>query len=213
MATSIPAITDKFRSQSIDVERLKQPFIKRDSNGVPIAAGYLCFSYNEGNNSFKEYYVDCTQEVFSKVITQKLFRVPNVKITLTFNDRAVATEIVVSPNIKEKSYYGFSIHPEDKRDLESEFEDIGVNAPIRGDELECIVQILKSPDENGMYAALKLVPKHVSKTVASEILSIVSSIVKSKKKIHAKDILNGKYIVNSTGNDGEYIYVRAMPIA
>ena len=189
-----PALTTSFIDQTLVIHKMKPPFLKRDKNGIPIASGYICFSVDMGNNSFEEHYVACTS-------------------TLTFDKKGVVIDMDIETDFKKEGYYGFEMHPDDARKLESEIYDIGTKFRDDSDAIkDCIFHILDKPNKDGVYAELTFVPKHADKNVVAKILQIVSDKAEAKQKISARDIIDGKYLVSSVNNDGEYVYISPNPI-
>ena len=208
-----PALTTSFIDQTLVIHKMKPPFLKRDKNGIPISSGYICFSVDMGNNSFEEHYVACTSKILQDVIKKKLFNLDNLKITLTFDKKGVVIDMDIETDFKKEGYYGFEMHPDDARKLESEIYDIGTKFRDDSDAIkDCIFHILDKPNKDGVYAELTFVPKHADKNAVAKILQIVSDKAEAKQKISARDIIDGKYLVSSVNNDGEYVYISPNPI-
>ena len=66
---------------------------------------------------------------------------------------------------------------------------------------------------NKTFAEITFIPKHADKRAVSKILQIVSEKAKNKESISARDIIDGKYLVSSVNNNGEYIYISPTPIS
>lgn len=203
-------LTDKFKGQSIEIEKLKAPVHKTDAKGIPIMAGYLKFSYNEGDNSYIEYNVLCTQTIFQDIVSKKLWRQKNIKIKLIFDASGQVENYEVATNIPTESYFGFKINPDDLKELQRESENLDYTTQSPSSMPDCIIKILDKPNADGMLAEVKYMPTKAKKENMSEIITAVNSLVKKKKAIKAKDILIDKYLVTDIGNDGAYIYVNPV---
>lgn len=203
-------LTDKFKDQTIEIEKLKAPIHKEDAKGIPILAGYLKFSYNEGDNSFIEYNVLCEQEVFQDIIEKRLWRQKNIKIKLTFDSKGSVCEFEATPNIKETLAFDFKMHPEDYRDLKRESENLDYTTQSSATIEDCILRILDKPNADGLLVEVKYMPSKVKKQIISEILAAANNALKKKKTIKIRDILADKFLVTDTGNNGEYIYVHPV---
>lgn len=209
-----PQVSTCFANKELEIYKMKPPFLKRDKNGIPIASGYLCFSVDMGRNSFEEHYVACTAKVLQEVIKKKLFNADNIKIIIRFDSNSVAVDLEIVADVKKEGSYGFSIHPDDLRAIESSFYDIGTNFKDNSEVIkDCIIHVLDKPNSDGVYAEITFIPKHADKRAVSKILQIVSEKAKNKESISARDIIDGKYLVSSVNNNGEYIYISPTPIS
>lgn len=200
-----------YKNKTITIHQLKSPKYKTDKDGIPLPTGDLVFSVNLGNNSFVEVQSPCTQEVFNKVIKDKLWRQKNIKVSLTFDEKGKVEDINIESDIKSQGSYGFDMHPDDLKELQNNVYDISTNTPA-SKEAVCIFKILKSKNEDGMYVELKHQSQYSKMNNITEIRDILNDLVKKKKTIGSKDVIGDKYIVEDVGNNGEYIYVKTSPI-
>lgn len=212
MPSHEPALTYSFKNKKIKIYKMKTPFFKKDKNGIFIASGYICFSVDNGDNSFSEHYTKCTSKVLQEVTSKKLYKVNNIDIYLTFDKDSVATDIEIQPNFKDDLSYGFKMDPRDKANIEQSILDIGTKMPSGKEVEDCIIRVLSSPNEDGVFAEITFIPKHAQRNNVSEILREISEKVENKQEINVRDLICGKYIVTSINNNGEYIYINPNSI-
>jgi hypothetical protein len=209
----VPNATSKFRNSTITINRMKTPCFKQDENGIPLPTGYLCFTVDQGDNSFVEYYTTSTNKVLQEVVNKKLYDAKYVNISIKFDENGKAIDLDVKPNIPKETAYGFALSTEQKREIEAELLELGTALPASKDNVEdCLIKILKSPNKDGMFAELKFVPKTASTKNVAEILKHVSEAAEQKKQLQVRDLIAGKYIISSVNNDGEYIYVSPIQL-
>lgn len=206
--TANPPISTNFANKTIEVFKMKTPYLKTDKNGIPLASGFLCFSLKVGSNSYEEVYTKCTTKVLQEVISKKLHNVNNIKITLTFDENSVATKINYTLDVVKDGTYGFSIHPDDIRNAQSALYDLEPSSVNAKDNMQdCIIRVLEEPNSDDMFAEIAFVPPHANKENIAKILKWVSNKKANKETIMTRDIIDGKFIISSVNNNGEYIYV------
>lgn len=211
MTTNTPILSKCFANQTIEITRMKPPFLKTDANGIPLPMGYLCFSARNNDGGYTEFYTTATPKILQEVVDKHLHLVQHIKILLTFDETSKAIDMHIESNIEEEAPYGFKMSKESKQEIESELYDLGTKLPKSkvSDENECIIHVLDKPNKDGVYAEIKYVPKQANKEYVAEILRYVSQAKEQGKTFNNKDLLDGKYMITSVNNNGEYIYVQA----
>ncbi len=194
-----------FHNTKKRVVAIKPPIFKENEAGIPLPYGYLVFSVDEGNNNIYEYNAECDQNVFLKVIQEKLWRNIYLKIDLIFDSKGKVVDINIISN-PPTAGYEFELTPEDKEKYKYD-GDMNTSSISSDSNNEVIFKVLDKANADGMFVEVKSAPENLPKVVLADILEGINKRVSTKETIETKSIINDKYIVNNVSDSGTYIYV------
>lgn len=200
-----------FANKRIKLLRLKPPSFVRDEEGNILHMGNLVAAWKTPDNNIEEIQIPCTRELFTMVYKSKAWRAINQSIELQFNNEGLASKLFFKSSIPERDKDGSRLIPNTEDNAEIDLKGF-VDLIDTIKDKEVLVKILPEANEKGLKVQLIESDEDIPETILSEILTAVNTAALANTKIQDKDILEDKYMILKSANNGTYIYVRANPL-